>query len=304
MRRADVDAFNPYGGRRDRFWCPECGGDKPKDAAHLSLRVWRDGGFYCHRCGAKGVLEEQRGHRSSRSVKRRVALAEPQPEPVDLDKLRAFFKGSKPIAGSIAEAYLRERRLATDSLNDVYFQPHFYGRPAVEFVLRGALYEARALQGRYLHELPKEPKCRFVERTKFAVYYSAPDALVSPVVAIVEAPICAITVRQAGVPAIALCGTNAPPWLPDKLAGKTVLVALDSDGPGYAAAVHLIAELQRHSRIAVLNLKPYNDPNKILVKAGIGELKARLASVADDLPDSADTLLAYAALKYGVYSLA
>jgi len=62
MKYADLLAFDSrptIRGEHERFCCPLCGPDHSIDAMHQSLSL-RGGHFICHRCGARGILEEYR----------------------------------------------------------------------------------------------------------------------------------------------------------------------------------------------------------------------------------------------------
>ena len=60
------------------------------------------------------------------------------------------------------------------------------------------------------------------------VFEAMPGALECPRVAIIEAPIDALTLAAVGLPAIALCGASWPEWLPEYLAGREVVLGTDA----------------------------------------------------------------------------
>lgn len=60
-------------------------------------------------------------------------------------------------------------------------------------------------------------------------------------IAITEAPIDALALAGAGLPAIALNGTSWPEWLPEYLGGREVFIATDADDAGDKCAAKLAA---------------------------------------------------------------
>lgn len=89
--------------------CPECG-PKCKTAANRTrkvLRVWDDGAFVtfkCARCEIHGWAKDERGEVSQ------AAPRETAPER-DRAELAAYLWGqSRPLAGSLAEVYMRSRQ--------------------------------------------------------------------------------------------------------------------------------------------------------------------------------------------------
>jgi len=86
---------------------------------------------------------------------------------------------------------------------------------------------------------PKAMSCGPIGAGVFATR----GALIAPIVAICEAPIDALSLSTCGLPAIALFGCALGPdrqrMLRRALAFKTVVVAMDSDAAGEAAALEL-----------------------------------------------------------------
>jgi hypothetical protein len=60
------------------------------------------------------------------------------------------------------------------------------------------------------------------------VFQTDDEALDEPLVIVVEAPIDALTLRVAGVPSVALCGTNLPDWVPQALAFRQIALGFDA----------------------------------------------------------------------------
>jgi hypothetical protein len=85
--------------------------------------------------------------------------------------------------------------------------------------------------------------------------FATPDAWESDLVGLCEAPIDALSLAQSGLPALALAGTqNRPAFLATLLAGRAVVLSLDADEPGIAAAQQLENLLRTRSEIALLQL--------------------------------------------------
>ena len=123
----------------------------------------------------------------------------------------------------------------------VRYTDNWFGRPAAVFPVYDQAGQLVAAQGRHLDDRP--PKVRSCGA--IGAVCSAPAGLRAGGVDFVEAPIDALTLHAAGYPAIALCGaSNCPDWLPQSLAFRRVLLALDGDEAGDAAALKLASRLR------------------------------------------------------------
>lgn len=90
-----------------------------------------------------------------------------------------------------------------------------------------------AIQGRVIGTEEYGPKVLARGDLIAGVFFrSSQDALAQSLVVIVEAPIDALSLAAAGVPAIALCGTAIPRWLPSSVAFRRVVLAFDADKAG------------------------------------------------------------------------
>ena len=156
---------------------------------------------------------------------------------------------------------MRSRGLSPDKVHDARFAPSYYKRPAVVFALRDEKGKLIGLNGRRLDNYGVTT----LTVGRVGIYVTSPDVFESAVVAICEAPIDALTIWQASaIPAVALCGTRLPEWLPRKLSGKHVFVATDSDKAGNNAAVMLVRRLEPLSvRCVRLNFTPAKDANEL-----------------------------------------
>jgi hypothetical protein len=326
---AKILAFDPNGGRGPergkRYLCPLCHGGRRADAAHrsLSLDVAR-GLWNCKRCGATGKIRDENERFTGREVRafrrqRAIATVTGRPsrrelravgdeEPRHLDDAMAALAGVQPIARTPGEAYLRRRGLAIDAgdLRGIAgFASSWQGRgAAVIFVLRDREGRVVAAQGRFLDPRDGAPKALSVGPISRGVFATA-GALASEVLAIVEAPIDALSLAQLELPAIALCGsaigTERATMLRRLAAKRQVLLATDADDAGDRCAAELRRQLTIATRCVRLEIPaPHKDVNEWLL-ADRPALAAcvrqflepePLVPIADVLAD--DELLAYA----------
>src|SRR5205823_2706675 len=105
-------------------------------------------------------------------------------------------------------------------------------------------------------------------------------ALGAGMLVIVEAPIDALALAACSVPAVALCGTSGPAWLATAAALRPVLLALDNDQAGDAAAAVLARTLSSYgARCERLRPGPGKDWADALATLGRDGLAARLAEL-------------------------
>jgi hypothetical protein len=100
--------------------CPSCGLRRRKPASQRKpvLRIWRvDSGFasfHCARCGERGYVRSRSASSSDPAAIERaraeVAARERVSAAERLSKARWLWSRRRPLAGSIAETYLREAR--------------------------------------------------------------------------------------------------------------------------------------------------------------------------------------------------
>jgi Toprim domain-containing protein len=293
---ADLDEYDPGAPERchreKRFLCPLCGDTKPQDDAHRSLSLNQEtGGWRCHRCDARGYVPELRQPESSMgsgyASRSRTQLArafavpalEPAVVPMDQAELQQRLKGLVALQGSGGEYYLLRRGIPVEiaAASRVKYHYDFSRRPAVVFGIYDGAGQLVAAHGRYT-DGRRDPAMRTIGEVSAGVFATT-GALEAKLLAIVEAPIDALSLSACGVPALALLGThNRPAWLPRALAGRTVLVATDSDEPGEKAAAEL-TEWLRPLGTRCWRLRPTSgkDWNEVLCAAGQATLTAQLA---------------------------
>jgi len=273
----DLEAFDPSapaGKEERRFCCPLPGcADKPRDASHRSLSLQRLGGFWhCHRCGQAGTLREYwppPAPNNRAAARRAFGLSSPVTTPRAAVVKEAAYDWrtalgtTVPLAGTAGAAYLEGRCISVTlaTAAGVLYAPDWYGRPAVVFPIRDRAGELVAAQGRYI-DGGEQPKARTLGDLKRGVF-ATPGALEAATLTVVEAPIDALSLAVAGIPAFALCGTNAPDWLAVAAAFRRVHLGFDADGAGDAAAAALWPRLEslgaRVERFRPWNLKDWNE---------------------------------------------
>lgn len=307
----ELQEFDPHGGRGGgedrRYLCPLCGQDKPRDAAHRCLVANHQSGLWeCKRCKAKGKLRERweerpqitPRERRQRALHQAFALPPEEPAPPEdpegapwRDKLR----GLQPLAGTPGAEYLASRGIPLDVATSagVRFSPTWYGRPAAVFAFRDGRGGLVAAQGRCVDG--KEPGKLTAGPIGRGVFFGpgarqALDTDPGAPVALVEAPIDALSLAVAGLPALALAGTSGKSWLPRALAFRRVLLALDADVAGDSAAAVLAGELQAlGARCERLRPGGAKDWNEALQRAGAEALRAALAGVLEGSEQPAPT---------------
>jgi hypothetical protein len=295
---ADLEAFDPEapeGGRERRFCCPLPGcADKRVDRAHRSLSLNTETGVWqCHRCKAGGRLREHWAPPAqvARAALRRAfglrpALTEATTA-VDETAWHVRWAAALPLAGTPGVAYLDKRGIPTHVAiaAGVRYAESWYGRPAVLFPVRDRAGVLVAVDGRHT-DGRDDPKAHTAGTKKRGVFASC-DALSAPRVAIVEGAIDALSLATCGMPAVALCGTTWPDWLPTALTFRRVAVGLDADATGDAAAHELSAQLRAFgARVERWRPSGVKDWNDALRAHGPQALRAALAEEQAE-PESA-----------------
>ena len=237
----DFDRYAPTGGTERRYCCPLCGADKPVDASHRSLSLRVDtGAWHCHRCNAGGMLREhwQPGAGRERAALRRVFEVTPAPAPKTADTgWRAVWDAAQPIADTPGAAYLAQRGIpvAIAEAAGVRYGD-CYGRPAVLCPIADQAGQIVAFNGR--HTDAGTPKAHS-GGPKSAGVFATSGALTVERLVLTEAPIDALSLAVCGVPAVALCGTSWPEWLPVHCVLRPVALAFDADDAGDTATEKL-----------------------------------------------------------------
>lgn len=307
LRLTDLEAFDPAGGRKggaERRWlCPLCHGERRPDESHRCLCVnTQSGAWNCKRCGAKGLLMERRldmslpsksrsdrartalirafGDPTSRDTKREVGQAAPRQTAYDFS---AQMRVIEPLPGTPGADYLASRGISADSAHcaGARHSPGFLGRPSVVFPLRDGSGVLVGASARCLDDRP--PSKRTIKRPgqNQAGVFQVPGALQSEPLVIVEAPIDALSLLEAGILAVAVNGTACPEWLVKHMALKRALLGFDRDSAGDQAAERLSAKAGVQGTI-FSRLRPpagCKDWNEALLAHGAEALRSALSSI-------------------------
>ena len=295
-----------------RALCPLCGQGKPRDAAHRSLSLSRETGvWHCYRCGEGGKVREaweersplQQRERARLGLTRTFGLTSPtassrQASPSaqapqnsgevpdgasSLELWKRDLGDLRPLEGAQSDGrgalYLNGRGLSADHAHwaGVRFCSRFMGRPAIVFPLRDQDGRLRGAHARYVDGRDR-PKARTVGDKRGSLFATAGAFDTSlPAIIVTEAPLDALSLAQAGYPAVAVCGTQAPTWLHRVCAFRRVLLAFDGDDAGDNAAEKLVSDLgmfgARCERLRPEKFKDWNDA----LQSGRDELSDWLA---------------------------
>jgi len=122
----------------------------------------------------------------------------------------------------------------------------------------------------------RDPKMRAAVGTRLGLT-PHPSTETSNHIILVEGPPDMIAARSAGLPAIAIPGTNAwhPAWA-ELLASRRVTIVMDCDKPGRRAASEIAASLDRSAKaVEIVDLWPDHDDGYDLTDRILGRRQAR-----------------------------
>ncbi len=299
----NFDAQSPPSAGERRFLCPLCGHDKPKNAAHRCLCLNSSNGLYhCKRCNSKGRLKEfweekssvNRAQIAARQLRRAFEIAPVGENCEAKTDWRALWETAEQLESGTrhqaATAYLQKRAIGIQNAreNGVCFVPNWHGRLTLGFPFKAPDGEVVALAGRTLRDggidKPASGPKKAGAFWAGALGFGALDAAV-PAIILCEAPFDALSLAQAGYPALALGGTSAPIWLHQKCAFRRVLLAFDADAAGDAAALKIGAILASFGATCE-RLRPQGakDWNELLQKCGSEAVEEVVAPIFSQLP--------------------
>ena len=160
---------------------------------------------------------------------------------------QAKWESTIELQNTSGATYLEKRRIALPIAleSQTRFHPQWSGHASVVFPLKNRIGEIVAAQARAIKgdaKLTGGPKIEgaFAAPVKMKTgRVFAPLDQNTPVIALVEAPIDALSLAVAGFPALALCGTSGPHWLHIACGLRRVALALDADEAGDKAALDL-----------------------------------------------------------------
>lgn len=176
--------------------------------------------------------------------------------PESIEGYRNQKRKLRPLGGTPAEVYLANRGIPADlaaAARCAYASNWGVVGQAVVFPIWNEAGKDIAAHGRAITAQPPDKNKRTFGPKLLGAFYT-PGALDADPVAITEAPIDALTLALAGLPAIALCGISGmAEWLIKRLAkpatttprgyGRRVYLAFDNDAAGERAAIRIDAGL-------------------------------------------------------------
>lgn len=251
-----------------------------------------------------GMTRQQfRLHQAQRKLDGIPPKPPADPDPKSIETFKRVLSKCGKLIDTPAVAYLESRGIPADLATaagtayspawpfskdnpDNPQKPVWVNAPAVVFSIRDENIPCNiiAAAGRRLDEWEGKNKITFGPKA-LGVFATA-GALNADPVAITEAPIDALSLALAGLPAIALCGTNGiPPWVITCLAkrrspcrSRTVYLAFDADPAGDTAAGKIGDML---SLVKAVRLRPEGgkDWNAVLTTKGRAFLQQSISAV-------------------------
>src|SRR5262245_5571356 len=284
----ELQSYDAHGGRgpgkERRYCCPLCGKTVTDEHRDLTVDV-RTGEYFCHCCGAAGVLREYQGVSGSGRVFIPSAPRKSEPEQKS-QKWRNWFADAKPIAGTAGADYLEGRGVPVEAATaaGVKFGPWWRRGndgavqfPAVQFPVYDAdgnlvAVIARAIEGN-------------VKRTggdvKLGVFRATLEATNANQIAITESPIDGLILAAVGLDAIATGGTHWPEWLPPALQDKDVAIATDADSAGDECASRLSSLLPTAWRLRPVGCKDWGEVAQL---AGLDAVAEEIMTAMERAP--------------------
>lgn len=274
------------------YKCPACHSGHGGAGSDGACEIKRDSLFwYCHSCKKHGdvvdYVQERDGlskidairylqdkyngltpssDDTSQETRKTVCSTDPD---FLLSVQRNVAKYAAIMAGSEGERYLiRERGLTPETIrrcrlgyNAGSYDPFgdFRRRIIIPFNRQGTYYIGRAIDK---DAAPRYQCLRSVARP----LYNEPALYAGKPCFVVEAPLCAISIMQAGGNAVALGGTAIEKLLTpikEKRPAGVLLLALDNDDAGQKAQRELIEKLEVPYKV-VNPAGDYKDPNEAL----------------------------------------
>jgi hypothetical protein len=315
------DPESPHRQPERYFLCPlpACSGNQnPRKHRNLHVKV-ADGLWKCHRCGEGGKLAEfwtdtPAGVTYTPS-KRPAKLTLKPDQTIDecpLNEIRLDWLSKQPRLSADAAApgreYLKLRGLDIEQCiaAEVIYTPNYLGkgRPGVIFLVYGDIHrkvlggaQVRFIDNNLEHrvETLKDSKKK---QSLFMTAGAIPDDRSFPwFLVVTEAPIDALSLSSAGIPAVATLGVESalPDWILNVLKFPAfVILASDNDEKGQDMAAEVQQQIQarmpaEHSLILPSGLwksrsvmirhpRTGKDWNEVLVKSGVNAVRHELES--------------------------
>jgi len=315
------DPEAPHRQPERRFLCPlpTCSGNQnPRKHRNLAVNV-ADGLWTCHRCHESGKLAEfwtatPAGVTYTPSKRPAKPTLKPD-QTIDecpLNEIRLDWLSKQPRLNADAAApgreYLKLRGLDIEQCiaAEVIYTPNYLGkgRPGVIFPVYGDIHrkvlggaQVRFIDNNLEHrvETLKDSKKK---QSLFMTAGAIPDDRSFPwFLCVTEAPIDALSLSSAGIPAVATLGVESalPDWILNVLKFPAfVILASDNDEKGQDMATKVQQQIQarmpaEHSLILPSGLwksrsvvirhpRTGKDWNEVLVKSGVNAVRHELES--------------------------
>jgi len=320
------DPESPHRQPERYFLCPlpACSGHQnQRRHRKLSVNV-ADGLWKCHRCGEGGKLAEfwtdtpagvpyTPSSRTSKPV--HVLQPDKTIDECPLDDIRLDWLSKQPRLSADRSApgreYLKRRGLDIEQCiaAKVIYAPDFRGRPGVIFPMYGDI-NRKVLGGAQLRFIDNHPDLHRMEtfkgsnmsQTMFMTADAIPENRDHPwFLCVTEAPIDALSLSCAGIPAVATIGKKSalPDWIMRVLKFPAfVILATDDDKAGQDMAAEFHRQIQarmppKHSfilptgcpdsywksqSVMIRHPRTGKDWNEVLVKFGADAVRHELES--------------------------
>jgi hypothetical protein len=319
------DPESPHRQPERRFLCPlpACSGHQNRRHRKLYVNV-TSGKWKCHRCGEGGKLAEfwtdtpaDVPYTPSKRTSKPVHVLQPDKtiDECPLDDIRLEWLSKQPRLSADRAApgreYLKRRGLDIEQCiaAKVIYAPDFRGRPGVIFPIYGDIHR-KVLGGAQLRFIDNHPDLHRMEtfkgsnmsQTMFMTAGAIPENRIHPwFLVVTEAPIDALSLSSAGIPAVATIGRKSvlPDWMMRVLKFPAcVILATDNDTAGQEMAADFHRQIQarmppKHSfilptgcpdsywksqSVVIRHPRTGKDWNDILVKSGADAVRHELES--------------------------
>ena len=319
------DPESPHRQPERRFLCPlpACSGHQNRRHRKLYVNV-TSGKWKCHRCGEGGKLAEfwtdtpaDVPYTPSKRTSKPVHVLQPDKtiDECPLDDIRLEWLSKQPRLSADRAApgreYLKRRGLDIEQCiaAKVIYAPDFRGRPGVIFPIYGDIHR-KVLGGAQLRFIDNHPDLHRMEtfkgsnmsQTMFMTAGAIPENRIHPwFLVVTEAPIDALSLSSAGIPAVATIGKKSalPDWMMRVLKFPAcVILATDNDTAGQEMAADFHRQIQarmppKHSfilptgcpdsywksqSVVIRHPRTGKDWNDILVKSGADAVRHELES--------------------------
>lgn len=322
------DSTSPRRDKTRRFLCPlpACSGHQnPKRDRTLQVHVEKndtEGTWKCHRCGERGRLAEfwtDTPAGVTYTPSKRPAKPTLKPDKTidecPLDDIRLDWLSKQPRLSADRAApgreYLKRRGLDIDLCitSKVIYTPDFRGRPGVIFPIYGDI-DRKVLGGAQVRFIDNHPDLHRMEtfkgsnmsQTMFMTAGAIPENRIHPwFLCVTEAPIDALSLSCAGIPAVATIGRKSvlPDWMMRVLKFPAcVILATDNDTAGQEMAADFHRQIQarmpaehqfklpagsrdrfwKSQSVVIRHPRTGKDWNDILVKSGVDAVRHELES--------------------------